>query len=275
MRQPDADRLRFFETAERIGSLRMQKIACWGVCLATLCGLPGLARADAVPGYGVDTAMNLYCIELSSATPTLIGNTGVFLEAIALTPDGTALFGTSAGGLLYHIDPATAIATLVGNTHIGDIEGLHFLNDTLLGVNLQTTPTIYSIDPATAVATAVVTLDEATGAARAMTVLDDNTLLLVTDNPNGKALRTADLTTGATTFIGNITTNATFVPGLDFGIDGNLYALDSSGNVLLVDPATAAATIIGNPLANFWLDLAATSFSDPTTAELEAAMGRK
>jgi hypothetical protein len=219
--------------------------------------------------------MNLYCIELSSATPTLIGNTGVFLEAIALTPDGTALFGTSAGGLLYHIDPATAIATLVGNTHIGDIEGLHFLNDTLLGVRLRTRPTIYSIDPATAVATAVVTLDEATGAARAMTVLDANTLLLVTDNPNGNALRTADLTTGATTFIGNITTNATFVPGLDFGIDGNLYALDSSGNVLLVDPATAAATIIGNPLANFWLDLAATSFSDPTTAELEAAMGRK
>ncbi len=248
--------------------MRMRKIAWLAACLTTVGVLTGTARADAVPGYGVDTASNLYCIELSSATPTLIGNTGQFLEAIALTPDSTALFGTDTIGNLYKIDPATAMTTLVGNTGIGNIEGLHFLNDALLGVNFNSTPTIYQIDPATAVVTPVQTLLVATGAARALTVLDANTLLLVTDDPGGKALRTADLATGATTFIGNITTGANLVPGIDFGIDGSLYALDSNGNVLLVDPATAAATVIGNPLHNFWLDLASTPFSGmPRTAQ--------
>ena len=45
--------------------------------------------------------------------------------------------------------------------------------------------------------------------------------------------------------------------GLDFASDGNLYGLTGAGNVYIVNPNTAAVTLVGNTGNQFWLDLTA------------------
>jgi hypothetical protein len=94
--------------------------------LSILVSTAASAAADQI-GYAVDIADNLYSVDVTMATATLIGNIGsvVFLEGVALSPSG-ALFGTDPFGNLYSLDKTTGAGTLIGNTGLGDVEGLAF-----------------------------------------------------------------------------------------------------------------------------------------------------
>jgi DNA-binding beta-propeller fold protein YncE len=121
---------------------RMLRSAIVAAGLAALAFHPSL-RAD-IMAYAVDINDNLDSVDLSTATATLIGSTGEFLEGIAISPGGT-LYATDNSGNLYTLNSATGAATLVGSTGIGDVEGLAFDGSTLLGSSFSNPTTIYSI----------------------------------------------------------------------------------------------------------------------------------
>ena len=88
-----------------------------------------------------------------------------------------------------------------------------------------------------------------------MTVQDSNDVLVRGDN-GGDFLSRINLTTGAVTPIGSMAVSG-LLTGLDFASDGNLYGLTGAGNVYIVNPNTAAVTLVGNTGNQFWLDLTA------------------
>ncbi|BAZ47538.1 hypothetical protein NIES4103_01390 [Nostoc sp. NIES-4103] len=232
-----------------------------------------VSSALAAPfGFGVDTNSSLYSIDLGSGNATLIGNTGVFLEGIAIDQSGN-LFGTDIGGELYSLDSSNGSSALIGGTGLGNIEALDFLGNTLLGVDFNSTPTVYAINVTDASVTTVTTSATTIGAVRSGTVLDNNTLLVRSDEDgfgnSGNFLHTFDLTTGATSLIGNLTN---ITAALDFASDGNLYGLRDNGEVVVIDPSNASETVIGNTGNQFWLGLAATSQPSVTVPEPSSAL---
>jgi hypothetical protein len=226
------------------------------VFLAPLC-------AWASSGYAVDNQSNLYRINLTTAAVTTIGYTGVFLEGLALSPGGQ-LFGTDSGGGFWQINKATGAATYIGNTLRGDIEGLHFNGTQLLGVSLDSNPPqIFSINLKTAATTNIVTAQRAiSGAARAMTVLDSNHVLISAGSPDTNidhGLYSINLTTGDVELLAQLNLGTTaYLAGLDFDPQGNLYGLDGAGDIWLIDLANSHVTLIGT-YPTYWLDLAAST----------------
>jgi len=217
--------------------------------------------------FAVDNNDNLYTVDLATASKTLVGSTGQFLEGLAMSPGGV-LFGTSDTGNLYTINKVTGAATLVGNTGLGDLEGLVFNGSTLLAVNFTSSgpSTIYSLNTSTGTPTALVTESSSTGLDVAMAVLDANDVL-ISGNTNN-TLYKVNLTTGGVTTIG-IMTDLNLIAALSFLSNGNLYALDSGGNAYQVNPNNAALSSIGSTGSNFWLDMTTNggSISGPATPE--------
>ncbi len=216
------------------------------------------ARAMAVPlGYAVDTQTRLWQIDLGSADATLIGTMGVLLQDIAYSPDGR-LFGTRGrvdNGSLFEISTTDASATLIGNTGRGNTEGLDFHNGTLVGADFATTPTLFSIGVGDAVSVDLVTAPVRTGRVRSITALDDNHMLIRGDDPGLNSLYSMSLIDGSINLIGDVP--GQLLSGLDFALDGQLYGLNTAGQVLLIDPDTAATVVIGDTGSQVWLGLAA------------------
>lgn len=206
--------------------------------------------------YAINTTENLYLVDLGTAAKTLIGNTGVFLEGLALSPGGQ-LFGTDTGGLLYSLNPTTAAPTLIGNTLKGNIEGLDYNGTTLLGASFSSPTTIFSVNTSNASTTNIVTATSSTGVPRTMAVLDSNNILISGQVPSTNTLIRINLTTGAVTTIGTMAVHGSQFAAMDFASDGNLYGLDNDGTVWRIDPNTAAVTLIGNTGGDFWLDMTA------------------
>jgi len=211
------------------------------------------ARAQ-LSAYAVDVNDNLYSVNLTTAAKTLIGNTGVFYEGLAISPSGN-LFGTDSNGNLYSINKITGASTFIGGTGLGNIEGLDFNGNTLLGADFSTTPTFYSINTANASVLSIVTATSAIGAVRSLATLDANNVLVRGDAPVFNTLYKLNLGTGNATSIG--TMSGDIFAAMDFAADGNLYALDDNGSLYMVNPLTAGLTLIGNTGGDFWLDMAA------------------
>lgn len=244
------------------------------VLLALVLLVSGSALASEF-AYAVGTDNTLYSVNLSTATKTAVGPTGVsnFMEGLALSP-GDQLFSMDFAGNLYSVSQSTGAATLVGNTGKGNSEGLVFNGSTLLGVTFTSNPTIFSIDPTTGAATDMVNVNGVSGVVRAMTLLD-STHVLVVDDSTSTFLESIDLTTGTDTTIGTLGPGGQFILAMTFGFDGNLYALDSSGNEYIVDPATAGLTTVGSTGNDFWLDMTmghpASTTPEPATLVLTAS----
>lgn len=236
------------------------------VALAVVTAGSGQAFADFV-AFGVDTGENLYSINLGTAAATLIGNTGAFLEGVAITSDGS-LYGTDAGGNLYSISTSTGAATLIGNTGLGNIEGLDFSGSTLLGTDFNNPTTIYSISLSTAAATPLVTTAPTEGPTRAFAVESANTGLIVTDTPSFQTLHAVDLTTGATTTRGALV-SPSGIYGIDFA-GSVLYGLGGNGDLDIIDASNGSILeVVGNTGGQFWLDLtigsAVATIPEPST----------
>jgi len=224
--------------------------------LTILVSLLVCSVASAAPiAYAVATDNNLYSINLTDATPTLIGAVGAgLMEGLAIAPDGS-LYGTSSAGQLYSINKTTGAGALIGSTGLGNLEGLDFLGGTLLATNFSGTPSVYSLNLATAAPTLVQTAAGSTGVIRTMTVESANTALLRGDSPLSNTIWAMDLTTGALVNRGQMDAG-TLITAMDFASNGLLYALAQDGRLFTVDPNTAGLTLVGDTGDQFWLGMA-------------------
>ena len=225
------------------------------------------AAADQL-GFAVDVTGSLYTVDLTTAAATPIGNTGQLLEGLAISPQG-ALFATDFLGGLFSVNKTTGAATLIGNTGVGDIEGLTFRGTTLIGTdfsNLGGPTTVYAINTSTAAPTAITSFSQ--GPVRAMALVDTNNVDVASDSPVSQSLVRVDLTTGTNTVLGQLpSTGAALIAAMNFGTDGNLYALDPLGNEFII-ASNGAGTLVGNTGGQDWLDLTmASNTSTSTVAE--------
>jgi PEP-CTERM motif len=226
------------------------------------------AAADQL-AFAVDNTTNLFSVDLTTATATPIGNTGQFLQGLAVSPQGT-LFGTDYLGDLFSISKTTGAATLIGDTGLGDIEGLTFRGTTLIGTdfsNLGGPTTVSAINTATAAATPITSFSQ--GPVRAMALVNTNTIDVASDSPVSQSLVQVNLLTGTNLNLGQLPSNGLAVTGsdlisaLNFGTDGVLYALDALGNEFMI-ASNGAGIPVGNTGGQYWLDLTmASTVLDP------------
>ena len=139
---------------------------------------------------------------------------------------------------------------------MGDIEGLTFRGSTLIGTNfsdLGGPTTVYAIDTTAAAATPITSFSQ--GPVRAMALLNPNTVEVASDSPVSQSLVSVNLLNGTNTLGAAASTGAALIAAMDFGIDGNLYALDPLGNEFII-ASNGAGIPVGNTGGQYWLDLA-------------------
>jgi hypothetical protein len=206
-------------------------------------------------GFAVDATGNLSSVDLTTATATPIGPTGQFLQGLAISPQGS-LFGTDFLGNLFSVSSNTGAATLIGSTGLGNIEGLSFNGTTLIGTNFSNLggpTTVSAINTTTAAPTTINTFSQ--GPVRAMAVLNSNTIDVASDSPVSQSLVQVNLLNGTNTVLGQLpSTGAALIAAMNFGTDGNLYALDPLGNEFII-ASNGAGILIGNTGGQDWLDL--------------------
>jgi hypothetical protein len=227
------------------------------ICLAAAVGgLSATACAGQEFAYAVDTNESLYLLSLDTvgATFDLVGNTGVFLEGLAVSPDGD-LYGIDSGANLYAVDKTNGSASLIGSTGLGSGEGLDFNGNTLLMSDFSAVPNIYSLDLGDATPTLVSTFgDTNTSVIRSFAVRSADQITARCDAPGPNSLYSEVLSTGATTHIGEM--GGDIFAAIDYGANGSLYAMDDDGTVYRVDDTTGATTLLGDTGDNFWLGMA-------------------
>jgi len=221
------------------------------------------AAADQL-AFAVDNTENLFSVDLTTASATLVGNTGQFLQGLAVSPQGS-LFGTDFLGNLFSVSKATGAATLIGSTGLGDIEGLTFRGTTLIGTNFSNLggpTTVSAIDTTTAAAMTITSFSQ--GPARAMALVDPNTIDIASDSPVSQSLVRVNLLNGTNMNLGQLpSTGAALIAALNFGTDGVLYALDPFGNEFTI-ASNGAGFLVGNTGGQYWLDLTmASTVLDP------------
>jgi len=237
-----------------------RRLCGFGVVLAVtaMVAMSPAAKADDY-AYTVGTTdvegLFLYRVDLTTLLPTEIGNVVYLMEGLALSSTTQKLYGTDVGGELYIIDTKTGHTKRVGSTGRGDIEGLGFNGNTLIGVDLLNTPTVFAINTSNAQTTTIVRAAARTGAVRAMAVVDHYHILVVADGPPTDTLFGINLMTGAVVKIGTLAVDGS-MPAINF-VNGTLYGLDQTGNVWIIDSHTAAVTLVGNTGGQFWLDMTA------------------
>jgi hypothetical protein len=232
---------------------------------------PREARADVID-YAVATDSNLYSVDLSTATATVIGSTGIanLMEGLALSAGGT-LYGTDTAGNLYTLNTSTGAATLVGLTGAGDIEGLVFNGNTLLGSNYTSSPTtIYSINTSNASTTTVTTASVGNWV-RGMTLEDSNDVFVVSGPCSvppctSSELSSINLSTGVVTAIGALVDDSEIFAAIAY-TNGVLYGLDSAGNEFTINTSSGGLTLVGSTGEQFWLDMT-TAVPEPSTVLL-------
>jgi hypothetical protein len=221
------------------------------------------AAADQL-GFAVDNTTTLFSVDLTTATATPIGPTGQFLQGLAVSPTGS-LFGTDYLGNLYSVSKTTGATTFIGSTGLGDIEGLTFRGATLIGTNFSNLggPTnVSAINTTTAAPTTITSFSQ--GPVRAMALVNPNTIDVASDSPVSQSLVSVNLLNGTNTTLGQLpSSGAALIAAMNFGTDGNLYALDPLGNEFII-PSNGAGIPVGNTGGQYWLDLTmASTVLDP------------
>jgi len=231
--------------------------------------LGGRSQVLADPiGFSIDAyTNNLFRINLDTGETTLVGNMGVFLQALAVDEFGM-LYGASPSGGIYSINPNNASASYLFTTGHGSIEALGFYGSTLYAFNYPHESILFSLDPASGITTDIESFN--LRAIYALAMLDADTLFVTDDgtiNDSGRFLHEIDLTTGTVTTIATlpeITTGLTFAP------DGTLYGLRYTGELVTIDPGSGVQTPsadLGDQ--NWWVGLAIpTPVPEPSTITL-------
>ena len=195
--------------------------------------LLGVQPASAI--FISDTFGDLYDLDVSTNTSTLIGNNGLGVDFIdiALDPISGILYGTTSGALLASIDTTTGVGTVIGSTLFG-MTGLTFdSSGTLFGSGATS---LYTVNTTTGAGTVVGDTGYLSSGDLAF---DSSGNLFMSAKGLGDQLISLNSTTGAGTLIGPIGWSGVF--GLNFA-DSTLYGFAGGGWTLTIDTSTGAYT---------------------------------
>jgi len=222
--------------------------------------LAGIVPAFATTIYVAGDDSNLYTIDPTTGTTTLIGSMGVEMTDIAYF--NGSMYGVSfpptGDSSLYSIDPNTGAATPIGTDTGSFLNALQFGSDGTLyaaggipacGPPPQTScDSFYTVNTTTGVASLV-----GSGSYNSSGDLEfiGSTLYLTSATSSTDQLYTIDPSTGAGSLVGDTTFAQVF--GLAYVVEGNtLYGFNDVGNdVLAIDVTTGAATSVANYSGNF------------------------
>jgi len=228
------------------------------VSFLLMLGSTGLVRASLL-GTDWGSSSNLYSINTSTATATLIGPTGqTQMIGLVVDTDNTIYaISEEPNSRLWTLSPTTGTATFVGslgfNLQEGDMTispgtGLMYVADGA-GDNL------YTVDKTTGAATLVGSFGSLGRDVSGLQFIGSTLYGLALRDSNPDVLLTVDPSTGATTLVGDTGTNCgiiaalgrdpasgtTFMgcPDTNFGNDNELYSLNlTTGAATLVGPLT-------------------------------------
>ena len=257
------------------------KHVCFTVAILAIVAVPATAQLDGGALYGSTGAVGGMLIEVDPATgaSTDVGPINDFgpVTEIEFRAD-EVLFGSTGGGSsnIIVIDPLTGDETLVGQHAFGAVNGLEFVGDTLYGSFFAPAAESAGPEAPEGAPTYLVTVDQTDGSLTTIGQMDHSPVRglawdeatgtmygvappgVVVLGPEGVSdvLVTVDLATGATAEVGFLGHAA---GALEFGPDGILYAGEialegdraapegtgTMDNLLVVDPATGAATPVG------------------------------
>lgn len=219
------------------------------VAAALALAAAGAAHADDL-AWASDAANNLWRINFTAGNASLIGNTGVFIQDLAYSPQGV-LNATTINGQLYSVSTLNAQATWIGSTGLGNIEALDWVGEDLVAANFNPVPTFYELNPVTGSATWLAQANFQTGALRSMEAIDLHTLIGRGDASGGTLYR-FNLDTGAVTTLGPM---SAMIAGLEV-IGPRVYGVGDDGQLYRVNASTGAITQIGDVGNQYFTGLA-------------------
>jgi hypothetical protein len=228
--------------------------------------------------FGTDAAGgNLYSIDPVTASATLVGSMGFPAPSLAVDPTTGTMYAGQGGGnaLLYVVDPATGNATLLGDTGFvfAALPGLAFdsLGTLYASINLIDDggtggDTLARIDKVSGLGTPIglygggIGTFGGPGGIEGIAFAPSGVLYgasgMQSQTSGNPSLFNIDPATGQATLIGPIVDAAgNPVPGgvvsLQFGPNGMLYGGTGrqTGNLVVIDPATATYTLVGNAVS--------------------------
>src|SRR5688500_10110477 len=250
--------------------MRNKTLICAGLALATSSAFAGIS----VIGYSVQSNGDdhLYEINFGTGVATDLGLVGFDdAEGMTMGPGGTIYAAGGTVQALWNITtpPGSligAMGTLSGVDSGMDMHGNGTVYLVSAGIGGSGTE-LYTINPATGLATSI-----GMGTYFADNLAISNAgIAYAGDFIFENELYTVNLATGQQTLVGAMGIDPFAQAGTDFGSDGILYALLSSGEWYTLDTATGAATLGGSirsatgaPLTG-WEGLAMNPVPEPGT----------
>ncbi|MDJ0807991.1 MAG: PEP-CTERM sorting domain-containing protein [Gammaproteobacteria bacterium] len=203
---------------------------------------------------------NLYQLDVTTNTSTLLGNSGSAMFDIALDPITDVLYGVSGGGTLVSIDKTNASSTAIGGTG-SFINGLTFDSSGILygsgGSGL------YTIDLVNGAASFVGSTGFTSSGDLAFDT-NGNLFMSATGGTGGDRLISVNSASGTGSLIGDIGFSGVY--GLNFA-GATLNGFTSSGLSLVIDTLTGVGTQIAvNSINTFGADgVGGVSVPEPAT----------
>jgi len=182
-----------------------------------------------------DASGNIGTVNLDTSSVSLLGNSGVVLTDIALSP-GQQLFGESFTTLYSINQLGSAIA--IGPTG-ALLNGLVFSPDGTLYASGGTG--LYTVNTTTGAATLVGTSGLGLRSAGDLS-FNNGTLYETATNGSVTDLLTLNTSTGAATVVGQVVSNPNMY-GLVTGTDGGLYGFDGN-SIYSINTTTGAGTLV-------------------------------
>jgi len=196
----------------------------------------------------------LYSMDITSATPTLIGSLAVDeVQGLAIRPTTLEIYGvksTSVSTTLYRIASDFGDALTLSTIPVANMRAIAFSGgDTLYGAT--TSGDLYRVDPLTGNATLV---GNASGVVYAgISFSPTSGVLWASVRPplaNKDRIYTVNRSTGQATLIGQTGFSTRIHPSIVFDPAGRLFAITGSGTqtneLISIDTLTAAGTLIGS-----------------------------
>ncbi len=197
------------------------------------------------------TDYNFGTLDRASGLFLAIGTTSEQMQAMAYDRNTDTVYATTfSDAKLVTIDQATGALTIIGPTGASNMHGLAFdpTTNTLYAMDAGSDSQLYTINTSTGVATPIGS--PVVGATVGGLAFDpgSNTLYGIDNFAPQSKLITVNTTTGTHTVVGPLGAGIVDVDALAFSEpEGKLYAIDdTTENLLSINPATGAATVIGS-----------------------------
>ena len=217
--------------------------------------------------YGIDSSNDLYLVDLSNASSTFIGNVngnGALYESLGFDASGI-LYGITVGGDLFDINTTNGFANYIGTTGLGNSEGMDWdaTNGRMLISDFTTNPTVFEVNLTNATTQFVQTATSGSGVIRTLaTRIGSKELDTRQDiGMQGDIHGTFDLGSGAYVNFGTQTPFG--VLGIDYGTNGVLFGLTSTGDLISINPGNGAYQTVGTANAGSYFLGMATVVPEP------------